>query len=325
MRRRKFIILLAGAVFLSLPAAHAQQKPQPVIGLLFGPTPTERELAAFYRGLSEAGYVKGQNLRIEYRVAEGYYDRLPALANDLVNRHVDLIAAMSGTPTILAAKAATSTIPIVFFGGGDLVAMGMIASLSRPGGNITGMSILAADLPPKRLELLSELVPQARLIAFLINPNNPSMARMVEDVRAAAQLRGIHVDVLRAASGEEIETAFGVAKQRGAGALLVAADPFLSSQRERLIALAANHAIPTMHEWRESVVAGGLISYAPSPPDIIRKVGNYAGRILAGAKPADLPVQQPATFELAINLKTAKALGLTVPPSILARADEVVE
>ena len=282
-------------------------------------------MAAFRQGLSETGYVEGQNVAIEYRWAEGRYDRLPALAADLVGRKVDVIVTSGGDPAALAAKNATSTIPIVFTVGGDPVAAGLVASLARPGGNLTGVSILAVELMPKRLELLSELVPQARVIALLVNPNNPNAERIMRDVQEAARAKGVQLHILKAGTESEIDAAFASLVQLQAGALVVGADPFFNSRREQLVALAARHAVPAIYEWREFAAAGGLISYGASLTAAYRQVGIYAGKILKGAKPADLPVQQPTTFELVVNLKTAKALGLTVPPSILARADEVIE
>jgi len=246
------------------------------------------------------------------------------LAADLVARKVDVILT-SGNSGIVAAKGATSTIPIVFFGGGDLVAAGLIASLARPGGNLTGISIFGRELNPKRLDVLSELVPQTRLIAFLVNPNSSIADQVIGDVREAARAKGLDLHVLKAGTEAEIDAAFAALVQLRVGALVVAADSFLGSRRDQLVTLAARHAIPAIYEWREFAEAGGLISYGPSLTGTWRQVGAYAGRLLAGAKPADLPVQQPTTFELVVNLTTAKALGLTVPPSILARADEVIE
>jgi len=231
----------------------------------------------------------------------------------------------SATPGIAAAKGATSTIPIVFFGGGDLVAAGLVASLARPGGNLTGISIFGDELNPKRLDLLSELVPQAAVIALLVNPSNSNSGRTVENVQSAAQAKGVQLHIVKAGTESEIDAAFVTLVQRHAGALVVGSDPFFNSRREHLVALAAHYAVPAIYEWREFAVAGGLISYGPSITGTWRQVGVYVGRILAGAKPADLPIQQPTKFELVVNLKTAKALGLTVPPSILARADEVIE
>ena len=274
----------------------------------------------FRQGLGETGYVEGQNLAIEYRWAESHYDRLPALAADLVARKVDVIAVTGGDAPVLAAKNATSTIPIVSILGGDPVKGGLIASLARPGGNLTGITMITAELMPKRLELLSELVPRAGVIALLANPGAESMIRKVQE---AARAKRVQLQILKASSESEIDAAFASPSQ--AGALLVGNDPIFMSRREQLVALAARYAVPAMYEWREFVAAGGLISYGTSRTGTWRRFGNYAGKILNGAKPADLPVEQPTRFELAVNLKTAKALGLTVPPSILARADEVIE
>ena len=262
-------------------------------------------------------------MAIEYRWAEDHVDRLPALAADLVARKVDVIATSGGTAGILAPKGATSTIPIVCIGGGDLVAAGLGARLAHPGGNLTGFSILTVELMPKRLELLSELVPQAKAIALLVNPNSPN--DWLGDMQQAARAKGVELPILNASTASEIDAAFASLVQLQAGALLVGADPFFNNQREQIVALAARHAVPASYEWRESVAAGGLISYGPSLADTWRQSGAYVGRILKGAKPADLPVQQPTKFELVINMKTAKALGLTVPQSLLARADEVIE
>jgi putative ABC transport system substrate-binding protein len=324
MRRRKFVALLGGVVAAWPFAARAQQKAMPVIGVLSAGRTSGPFLDAFRQGLSEAGYVEGQNLSIEYRWAEGNYDRLPALAADLVGRKVDLIIA-SNPPSALAAKSATSTIPIVFRGGADPVADGLVASLAQPGGNLTGVS-LADDVTAKRLDLLSELVPRARVIALLVNPNNANAERVIRDVQEAARTKGLQLHVLKAGSESEIDTAFASLVQLHAEALVVGADPFLSnSRREQLVALASRCAVPAIYAWREFAASGGLISYGASLTSAYRLVGAYAGKVLKGAKPADLPVQQPTTFELVVNLKTAKALGLTVPPSILARADEVIE
>ena len=327
MRRRDFIIFLAGAMAAWPLAARAQQKAMPVIGVLNTGSPSASSgptMAAFRQGLSEAGYVEGQNLAIEYRWAEGNYDRLPTMAADLVGRKVDLIMANS-PPSALAAKSATSTIPIVFRSGADPVGDGLVASLARPGGNLTGVSFVADGLTAKRLELLSELVPRARVIALLMNPSNATAERVIRDVQEAARTNGLQLHVLKARSESEIDTAFASLVQLHAGALVVGADPFLSSRREQLVALASRRAVPSIYAWREFAASGGLISYGPSITSAFRLVGAYAGKVLKGAKPADLPVQQQTTFELIINLKTAKALGLTIPPSLLQRADQVIE
>ena len=327
MRRRDFIIFLAGAMAAWPLDARAQQKPMPVIGVLSaGPSgPFSPFMAGFRQGLSEAGYVEGQNLAIEYRWAEGHYDRLPALAADLVGRKVDLIMA-GNPPAALAAKSATSTIPIVFRHGGDPIRDGLVASLARPGGNVTGVSQLGDEgLTAKRLELLSELVPRAGVIALLVNPNSPAAGRVIQEVQQAARAKGLQLPILKAGSESEIDTAFASLAQLHADALLVAADPFLSSRREQFVALALRHAVPAIYAWREFVASGGLISYGASLTAALHLVGTYAAKVLKGAKPADLPVQQATTFELVINLKTAEALGLTVPQSLLARADEVIE
>ena len=321
------LVFLAAILTLAPLAARAQQKAMPVIGVLHtgSPGPSFAPfMAAFRQGLSEAGYVEGQNLAIEYRWAEGHYDRLPALAVDLVGRKVDLIMANS-PPSALAAKSATSTIPIVFRSGADPVRDGLVASLARPGGNLTGVSFIADELTAKRLELLSELVPRAGVIALLMNPNNATAERVIRDVQEAARTKGLQLHVLKASSESEIDTAFASLVQLHAGALVVGADPFLSSRREQLVMLASRRAVPSIYAWREFAASGGLISYGPSLISAFRLVGAYAGKILKGAKPADLPVQQSTTFELVINLKTAKALGLTIPQSLLVRADEVIQ
>jgi putative ABC transport system substrate-binding protein len=325
MRRRELIFLLGGAAFTWPVPSGAQQKAMPVIGVLSPASydPFSTFVTAFRQGLSEAGYVEGENLAIEYRFAEGHYDRLPALAADLVGRKVDLIMANS-PPAALAAKSATSTIPIVFRGGTDPVGDGLVASLARPGGNLTGVS-LADDVTAKRLQLLSELVPRVGVIALMVNPNTPSAERVIRDLQEAARTKGLQLHVLKAGSESEINSAFASLVQLHVDALVVAADPFLSSRREQLVALASRHAVPSSYAWREFAASGGLISYGPSLTYAFRLVGTYAGKVLKGAKPADLPVQQPTTFELVINLKTAEALGLTVPQSMLMRADEVIE
>jgi putative ABC transport system substrate-binding protein len=325
MLRREVISLIGGAVTAWPLAAGAQQKAMPVIGYLVSgsPRPNAPNVAAFREGLSEAGYVEGKNVAIEYRWAEGNYDRLPPLAANLVDLKVDVMVA--GGAAVLAARDATSTIPIVFFGGGDPVAAGWATSLARPGGNLTGFSILVGELMPKRLELLSELVPQAGVIALLVNPNSAAAEGQTRDVQKAARAKGVQLSILKASTESEIDAAFASLVQLQAGALLVGADPFFNSRREKLVALSARFAVPAIYEWREFAELGGLISYGPSQMGLWRQVGIYAGRILNGTKPADLPVQQPTRFELVVNLKTAAALGLTVPPSILARANEVIE
>jgi putative ABC transport system substrate-binding protein len=324
MNRRELVLLLAGAVTAGR-ALRAQQKAMPVIGVLGSglPGPVAAFLAAFRQGLSETGYIEGQNLAIEYRWAEGHYDRLPGLAADLVGAKVDVIAT-GGTPSVLAAKGATSTIPIVF-SSGDPVEGGVIAGLSRPGGNLTGVSTMNTEMTPKRLELLSELVPQAKVIALLVNPNNAITERIIAEVQEAARAKGLQLHILKAGTENDIDAAFAALAELRAGALVVASDSFFGSRREQVVALAARHAVPAIYDFREYAASGGLTSYGPSRTGTWRLMGIYAGKILKGAKPADLPVQQPATFELVVNLKTAKALGLAVPPSILSRADEVIE
>jgi putative ABC transport system substrate-binding protein len=297
----------------------------PVIGFLSAgsaPSSPDLYLAAFEQGLTETGYVEGQNLTMEYRAAEGHYERLPALAADLVGRKVDVIVT-PGTVPARAAKSATSTIPIVFTGVGDPVGAGLVTSLARPGGNLTGFSNIAGELNPKRL--LSELVPQAKVIALLVNPNQPNNERVIQEVQEAARAKGVQLPILKAGAEGEIDAAFATLVELHAGALFVGGDPFFFSRREQFLARASRHAGPASYTWREFAAAGGLISYGVRVTDSFRQAGSYAGRILKGAKPADLPVQQPTTFELVVNLKTANALGLTVPPSILARADEVIE
>ena len=325
MHRRRFIASLGSAIALPCVAA-AQQKAIPVIGFLSGGSLGSYTalLAAFRQGLSDSGYVEGQNVAIEYRWAEDQYDRLPALADDLVVRHVDVIAA-GNLPSAIAAKNATTTIPIVFLSGGDPVEHGLVANLARPAGNLTGVSSLTIDLTQKRLELVSELVPQAGAIALLMNPTNPTAARVVREFLEAANVKSVQPRVLRVATESEIPTAFATVAQLHVGALVVIPDPLLYSRRKELLALAAGYSVPVIYPWRDFVSAGGLISYGPSLIAGFRQIGTYTGRILRGTKPADLPVEQTTRFELVVNLNTAKALGLTVPPSILARADEVIE
>jgi putative ABC transport system substrate-binding protein len=326
MKRRELMLLLAGATIAS-PTLRAQQKTMPVIGLLGGTSPVgpfASFVAAFREGLTETGYVEGQNVSIEYRWAEGHYDRLPVLAADLVARRVDLILAVGDEPAH-AAKSATSTIPIVFLIGADPIVSGLVGSLARPGANLTGVTFMMAELTPKRLELLSEIVPGAGVIALLVNPTNVNAERNMQDAQEAARAKGVQLPILKAGTEREIDDAYAALVQLHAGALLVAADPFFGSRREQLVAQAARHAVPAIYFADEFPAAGGLISYGSSVTGTYRQAGAYAGQILKGAKPADLPVQRPTTFQLVVNLKTAKALGLTVPPSILARADEVIE
>jgi putative ABC transport system substrate-binding protein len=324
MHRRRFIALL-GAAITTARTLRAQQKAMPVIGWLSSgsPGPFAPIVVAFGQGLSATGYATGQNVAIEYRWADGRYDRLPALAADLVGQKVDLIAA-DGIPAAQAAKTATSTIPIVF-SVGDPVDLGLVASLARPGGNLTGVSTMAPELSPKRLELLSELVPQVGMIALLVNPNNSNTERTTRDMQEAARAKGVQLHILIAGTESEIEAAFATLVQLHAGALVVGGDPFFATRREQFVRLAATYGVPAIYQSREFAVAGGLVSYGLNFTAAFRQVGIYAGKILKGAKPDDLPVQQPTTFELVVNLKTAKALGLMVPPSILARADEVIE
>jgi len=320
------MLLLGGALTMAR-ALRAQQKVIPVIGWLsrVSPGPYAHFVAAFRQGLSETGYVEGQNVAIEYRWAEGRDDRLPAFAADLVGRNVDLIVASGSPVVVLAAKSATSTIPIVFPAISDPVAVGLVASLARPGGNVTGFSPFQYEMMPKRLELLTELVPQARVIALLVTPNEPRTEGLVRDMLEAAPVKGIKLQILKAGTGSEIDAAFATLAQLQAGALVLGPDSFLGSRREQIVALASRHAVPAISAWREMTAAGGLISYGPNIAALYREAGIYAGRILKGEKPADLPVQRPTRFELVINLKTAKALGLTVPPAILDLADEVIE
>src|SRR5438067_1883188 len=325
MRRRDILVLLGGALAAS-PFGVRAQKAMPMIGFLASGSPVSLAgfIAAFNRGLSETGYVEGQNVSIEYRLTEGRYDQLSALITDLVDRKVDVIATI-GTPTARSAKNTTSTIPIAFVIGDDPVASGLVASLSRPGGNLTGISTLNIELHPKRLELLAELVPQARLVALLVNPTGPQTERIIRQAQETARAMTLQLHVLEASTESEIDAAFATLVQPDAGALVSSSDPFFTSRREQLVALAAHRAVPAIYQWREFTEAGGLISYGPSLSAAYREVGIYTGQILKGEKPADLPVQQSVKVEMVVNLKTAKALGLTVRQSILARADEVIE
>jgi putative ABC transport system substrate-binding protein len=320
---RRDLLLLLGSGLTTPRALGAQQKAMPIIGFFNPTSPGSLApfVAAFCQGLSEAGYVEGENVTIEYRWAEGRTERLPALAADLVSRKMDVIASTGGNAPALAAKNATSTIPIVFVIGTDPVVDGLVASLARPGGNLTGFTLLGDELTPKRFEL----VPQAWRIALLVNPNYPEADSTISDTQKAAQAKGVQLHILKVGSASEIDAAFRVLAEVQAGALLVVGNPLFDTQREQLVALASRRAVPAIYSEREFAVAGGLISYGTSRSAAHRQAGIYAGRILKGAKPADLPVQQSTTFELVVNLKTAKALGLTIPPAILARADEVIE
>ena len=325
MKRREFMSLLAGAAAWPL-AARAQQPAMPVMGYLNSrsrdtDTPF---LAAFHRGLNETGYVEGQNVAIEYRWADGQYDRLPVLATDLVRRRVTVMAATS-TPAALAAKAATSAIPIVFTTAADPIAVGLVDSLSRPSGNVTGVNSYLSDLGAKRLELLRQLVPTAALIGMLVNPNYPDAESQAKDVKEAARTLGQQVHVVNADSEGDLDRAFATFIELKADALLVSLDSFFLSRREQLVALAARHKIPVMYFARDFVLAGGLMSYGSDLADSYRQAGVYTGRILKGAKPVDLPVLQPTKFELSINTTTAKSLGLSIPDRLLALADEVIE
>jgi putative ABC transport system substrate-binding protein len=324
--RRKFLATLGGAAAAWPLAAGAQQPTMPVIGYLSARSPedTAHLVPAFRQGLSEGGFVEGQNVTIEYRWALGQVDRLPALAVELASRPVTILVTTGGESAALAAKAATSTIPIVF-SMGDPVKAGLAASYSRPGGNATGINILTETLEPKRLGLLRGLVPQAATIGFLLNPNFPAAESQSKDMQEAARAIGLQIHVLRANTDREIEAAFETVAQHRIAALAVAASPFFDTRRDTLVALAARYAVPTMYHFREYAAAGGLVSYGIDPIETYRQVGVYAGRILKGAKPADLPVLQPTKFEFVINLKTAKALGLDVPLHLQQLADEVIE
>jgi putative ABC transport system substrate-binding protein len=326
MQRRDFLGVLGGAVAWPI-AARAQQPAMPVIGFLSGRAPDEAStlVIAFHEGLAETGYRERRNVAIEYRWAEGRYDRLPMLSAELVTRQVDIIASVGGS--VAAVKAATTTIPIVFAEGRDPVASGLVQSLNRPGGNLTGVSMLFELLGAKRLELLRAAVPNAKLIAILLNPNTPGSGPKsdAQQVTALANALGQRILVLNASSEREFEAAFTTMSEQSANALLVMADPFLDGQRSRLVALATKHAIPAIFDWREFVTIGGLMSYGINVADAYRQVGTYAGKILSGVKPAELPIVQVSKIELVLNLKTAKTLGLTFPVTLLGRADEVIE
>ena len=326
MRRREFIGGL-GIVAALLSSARAQKSGLPVIGFLGAPSPSSyvQNVAAIHQGLKEAGYVEGMNVAIEHRWADGQYDRLTALASELVEKRVAAIVTIGGAPSAIAAKNATSTIPIVFTMTADPVQLGLVASLNRPGGNITGVAILGVALEAKRLEILHELVPAAKLIAVLVNPKNPQVEIQTNELASASRTAGQEIIQLKASNNLEIEAAFKALADRGAGAVIIGQDTFFTSQPAQFAETAKRYAMPTISAWREHVVAGTLISYGASLAEGYRQAGVYTGRVLAGEKPANLPIVQPTKFEMVINLKTAKTLGLTVPPSLLAQSDEVIE
>jgi putative tryptophan/tyrosine transport system substrate-binding protein len=326
MRRREFVTLLCGVAVAWLRAARAQQ-PLPVIGFL---STGSRQfdalrLAAFRRGLSEMGYVESRNVASEYRSAEDHYDRLPALAAELVRRQVAVIVALGSPPAALAAKTASTTVPIVFAIASDPVGLGLVASLNRPGGNVTGVTSLASMIVAKQFEMLHETVPKAMVIGFLVNPSNPNAETDTTEARKATRTLGLELHILNASTEREIDTAFTTLAQKGAGALVVVSDGFFNARSDQFAALAARHALPTIYAFREFAEAGGLMSYGPGFADAYREAGIYTGRILKGDNPADLPVVQATKIELIINLRTAKALGITFPLSLLGRADEAIE
>ena len=326
MKRREFLGTLGAVAALPL-AARAQQTMMPVIGFLSSRSPGESAgvVAAFRQGLSEAGFVEGQNVIIAFRWAEGRYDRLPALAAELIDLRVAVLLAAGGPPSAFAAKAATQTIPIVFSAAIDPEGIGLVANLNRPGGNVTGMSLHPSEVAAKSVQLLKELVPAATLIGYLVNSSNPSADIYAKEASNAAKALGIEVHVLNASTEHDLDEAFASMARAGATALAVPAEPFFDSQRDRIVALAARHAVAAIYGLREYVLAGGLMSYGASLPDSYRRAGVYVGRVLKGEKPADLPVMQPTKYDLVLNMKTARALGLAVPDKLLALADEVIE
>jgi len=321
------MIVMLGAAGLARPFhARAAQTTMPVVGFLHSGSLSGREnqIFAFREGLADSGYIEGKNVLIEYRWAEGHYDLLPELVSGLLRRQVAVIAA-SPLPSAVAAKQATATVPIVFMAGDDPIKHGLAASLSHPGGNATGVSLLTAGLNGKRLGILRDLVPNASLVAFIVNPNNPNVQTQSSEVKEAANTAGLRIEVLQAGTEHEIDLAFAALVERGAGSVIVGPDPLFFNRRQQVVALAARYAVPAIYEVREYVEAGGLANYGASLPEALRQVGSYTGKVLNGAKPADLPVVQPTRFELVINLSTAKVLGLTVPPLLLAQADGVIE
>jgi putative tryptophan/tyrosine transport system substrate-binding protein len=326
MRRRDFITLLGGAGAWPL-SARAQQPAMPVIGFLASGSraPYQPQVAAFLQGLKDTGYTAGSNVGIEYRWAEGQYERLPELASELVRRHVSVIAAMGGVTSVAAAKGATTTIPIVFQVGVDPTASGLVPSLNRPGGNVTGFTMLSREVGPKRVEVLHQMIPTATTLALVVNPTSPLAEAVSKELVAAAGMLGVRMQVLNASTDSELDAAFATAAQLRAGGLAIEIDPFFTSRMEQLAAMALRRAVPAIYQFREFAAAGGLMSYGASIADQYRQVGIYVGRVLKGEKPGDLPVQQATKVELIVNLKTAKALGIDVPPALLIRADELIE
>jgi putative ABC transport system substrate-binding protein len=327
LRRREFITLVGGAAASWPVGAQAQQAGMPVVGLLSSTSPDTyaHVVAAFHKGMNETGFFQGQNVIVEYRWADGHYERLPRLATELVGRHLDVIATVGGTVSALAAAGATATIPVVFTIGGDPVSLGLVASLARPGGNVTGVSVLSTAVVAKRLELLNELLPTTVAVAMLVNPHDPNAQSDISEAHAAAQSLRKHIHILNVTDEPELVSAFATATELGAGALLVGGDPFLTSHRDQIVMLAARHRLPSVYQWREFVTAGGLMSYGSLITEAYRQAGIYTSRILQGTKPMDLPVQQMTRIELVINMKTANVLGLTFPITLLGRADEVIE